>query len=91
MIGSLAGDRGTLVKWEMLDGIDSPPVCELQLMCGHYYLFDIDPSLSGWYEARRKIGMDMDEDDAARLMQGHYRECPYYQLDDEYAVVRHQM
>lgn len=48
----------------MLDGIDSPPVCELQLMCGHYYLFDIDPSLSGWYEARRKIGMDMDEDDA---------------------------
>ena len=63
MIGSLAGDRGTLVKWEMLDGIDSPPVCELQLMCGHYYLFDIDPSLSGWYEARRKIGMDMDEDD----------------------------
>lgn len=30
-------------------------------MCGHYYLFDIDPSLSGWYEARRKIGMDMDE------------------------------
>lgn len=47
----------------MLDGIDSPPVCELQLMCGHYYLFDIDPSLSGWYEARRKIGMDMDEDD----------------------------
>lgn len=32
-------------------------------MCGHYY-FDIDPSLSGWYEARRKIGMDMDEDDS---------------------------
>ena len=35
--------------------------------------------------------VDMDEDDAARLMQGHYKECPYYQLDDEYAVVRHQM
>ena len=33
--------------------------------------------------------VDMDEDDAARLMQGHYKECPYYQLDDEYAVVRH--
>ena len=30
--------------------------------------------------------VDMDEDDAARLMQGHYKECPYYQLDDEYAV-----
>ena len=24
--------------------------------------------------------VDMDEDDAARLMQGHYKECPYYQL-----------
>ena len=35
--------------------------------------------------------VDMDEDDAARLMQGHYEECPYYQNDDEYAVVRHQM
>lgn len=35
--------------------------------------------------------VDMDEDDAARLMQGHYKECPYYRLDDEYAVVRHQM
>ena len=33
----------------------------------------------------------MDEDDAARIMQGHYKECPYYQNDDEYAVVRHQM
>ena len=22
--------------------------------------------------------VDMDEDDAARLMQGHYKECPYY-------------
>ena len=21
--------------------------------------------------------VDMDEDDAARLMQGHYKECPY--------------
>ena len=35
--------------------------------------------------------VDMDEDDFARLMQSEYRECPYYQLDDEYAVVRHQM
>ena len=34
--------------------------------------------------------VDMDEDDAA-ITVGHYRECPYYQLDDEYAVVRHQM
>ena len=26
--------------------------------------------------------VDMDEDDAARLMQGHYKECPYYQNDE---------
>lgn len=32
--------------------------------------------------------VDMDEDDAARLMQGHYKDCPYYQNDDEYAVIR---
>ena len=35
--------------------------------------------------------VDMDEDDAVRLCSGQYRECPYYQLDDEYAIVRHQM
>lgn len=35
--------------------------------------------------------MDMDEDDAARMMLGNLKDCPYYQLDDEYAVVRHQM
>lgn len=33
----------------------------------------------------------MDEDDVARLAQGHYKECPCYQLDDEYSVVRHQI
>ena len=31
--------------------------------------------------------VDMDEDDAARLMQGHYKECPYYQLDDELSLI----
>ncbi len=35
--------------------------------------------------------VDMDEDDAARLLTGNARGCPYYQTDDEYAVVRHQM
>ena len=35
--------------------------------------------------------VDMDEDDAARMMQGQLKSCPYYQNDDEYAVVRHQM
>lgn len=35
--------------------------------------------------------VDMDEDDAVRLMSSHYRECPYYRLNDEYAVVKHQI
>ena len=35
--------------------------------------------------------VDMDEDDYARLLTSEYRECPYYQRNDEYKVVRHQM
>lgn len=33
--------------------------------------------------------VNMDEDDYVRFMSE--RTCPYYQLDDEYKVVRHQM
>ena len=36
---------------------------------------------------------DIDEDDYARMMQeefGHHERCPFWQSDDEYAVVRHQ-
>lgn len=45
-----------------------------------------DENDEAWY-----CEVSMDEDDAARMMQGNYRECPYFQSDDEYAVVRHQM
>ena len=34
--------------------------------------------------------VNMDEDDYYRLMQSG-NECPYYQDNDEYKVVRHQM
>jgi len=34
---------------------------------------------------------NLDEDDMARFLGGQSFSCPYYQLDDEYAVVRHQM
>ena len=34
--------------------------------------------------------VNMDEDDYGRMMQSS-KECPYYQDDDEYKVVRHQM
>lgn len=33
----------------------------------------------------------MDEDEVARLANDHRESCPFYRLDDEYAVVRHQM
>lgn len=33
----------------------------------------------------------MDEDDFYRIHTGGYRSCPYYILDDEYRIVRHQM
>jgi hypothetical protein len=33
----------------------------------------------------------MDEDDFARFVARGYDNCPYFQLDDEYRIVRHQM
>ena len=35
--------------------------------------------------------IDMDEDDAARLISGHYKECPFWRNGDEYDTVKHQM
>lgn len=35
--------------------------------------------------------VDMDEDDYARVLGSHYRNCPFYRNGDEYRVVRHQM
>ena len=35
--------------------------------------------------------MSLDEDEMYRFLSGTQRECPYFRLDDEYAVVRHQM
>jgi len=35
--------------------------------------------------------VNMDEDDYARMVQGHSRQCPYYRHEDEYQIVRHQM
>lgn len=35
--------------------------------------------------------MELDEDEMSRFLSGNYKECPYYQLCDEYRIVRHQM
>ncbi|MBQ0058652.1 MAG: hypothetical protein KBS83_01640 [Lachnospiraceae bacterium] len=34
---------------------------------------------------------DMDEDDYYRFLTDKHEGCPFFRLDDEYAVVRHQM
>ena len=34
--------------------------------------------------------VDLDEDEMQRFLSGNNETCPYYQLDDEYAVVKHQ-
>lgn len=49
-----------------------------------YYVYDEE-------EEAYYCEVDMDEDDAARMAQGFHNGCSYYQLDDEYAVVKHQM
>ncbi|MDD6278556.1 MAG: DUF6472 family protein [Oscillospiraceae bacterium] len=34
--------------------------------------------------------MNIDEDEYARLMQGHYKRCPYYRDGDEYIIAKKQ-
>ncbi|MDD3205603.1 MAG: DUF6472 family protein [Lachnospiraceae bacterium] len=36
-------------------------------------------------------GVDLDEDEMQRFLSDTMQSCPYYQLDDEYAIVRKQM
>lgn len=35
--------------------------------------------------------MDLDEDEMARFMAGHFKECPYFQMEGEYRIVKKQM
>ena len=35
--------------------------------------------------------VDIDEDDLSRMFTDVKHSCPYYSLDNEYAVVKHQM
>lgn len=52
-------------------------------LCAHYVYDEEDD----FYECM----VNMDEDDYARFMTGSYESCPYFQMDDEYRVVRKQM
>ena len=35
--------------------------------------------------------VNLDEDDLARMLSGSSDSCPYFQMDDEYKIVRKQM
>ncbi len=35
--------------------------------------------------------VNLDEDEMYRFLTGTQRACPYYRMDDEYGVVRHQI
>lgn len=35
--------------------------------------------------------MDLDEDEMGKFLSSSFDNCPYYQSDDEYRIVRHQM
>ena len=52
-------------------------------ICAHYGYDDEDDF--------SECMVNMDEDDYARFITSSYESCPYFQLDDEYKVVRKQM
>ena len=51
--------------------------------CVHY---DYDEELEAFV-----CQMDLDEDEMAHFMQDTYYNCPYFQMGDEYKIVRKQM
>ena len=61
-------------------GSKSASMCEF---CSNY-IYDEDDDC--YY-----CDVNLDEDEMYRFFTGTFRECPYYQSDDEYKIVRHQM
>lgn len=55
-------------------------------MCETCVFYQYDEEDEEWY-----CVAEMDEDDYARFITSPRPTCPFYRLDDEYAVVRHQM
>ena len=35
-------------------------------------------------------GVNMDEDEYAKMLMGHEKRCPYFRFGDEYSIVRKQ-
>ena len=51
--------------------------------CVHY---DYDDEVDAWF-----CTMDLDEDEMERFIRGEFTQCPYFQFQDEYRIVRKQM
>ena len=73
-------DRHKLGGRKRKDKIMAATNCD---MCVNY-VYDED------YECYTCL-VNLDEDEMYRFLTGTQQQCPYFQLDDEYAVVRHQM
>jgi hypothetical protein len=54
--------------------------------CEDCEFYDYDEDLDAYV-----CQVNLDEDEMMRFLSGNNQECPYYQNDDEYRVVRHQM
>ena len=54
--------------------------------CEQCAYYDYDEEYDEYY-----CSVNLDEDEMYRFLSGSQRECPYFRIDDEYAVVRHQM
>ena len=59
---------------------------EMEYNCDYCNNLVYDEEIEGYV-----CDVDMDEDDYARLLSSSYKQCPYYQSNDEYKIVRHQM
>ena len=56
------------------------------------YVYDEDYEYY-WIDEEDGTGecqVNLDEDDLARMLSGSSDSCPYFQMDDEYAIVRKQ-
>ena len=59
---------------------------ENEMSCDTCVYYEYDENDDAYY-----CTSEMDEDDYQRLYTNNFKGCPYYQSNDEYSVVRHQM
>ena len=52
---------------------------------------DFPCSISMEEDGTGECQVNLDEDDLARMLSGSSDSCPYFQMDDEYKIVRKQM